>query len=97
MTDAEIALFLSLRDQAVKWYRQSKPILREAARIQQLAAMWYRQSKPILREAARIQQLGGVYHPVSAFGAGVYLPPMRAPTQAISHEVQLPTRRRIGF
>ena len=86
MTDAEIALFLSLRDQAVKWYRQSKPILREAARIQQLAAMWHRQTR-----------MGGVSHPVSAFGAGVYLPPMRAPTQAISHEVQLPTRRRIGF
>ena len=68
MTDAEIALFLSLRDQAVKWYRQSKPILREAARIQQLAAMWYRQSKPILREAARIQQLAAMWHRQTRMG-----------------------------
>ena len=27
---------------------------------------------------------------MSAFGGGVYLPPMRAPTQAINNEVQLP-------
>ena len=33
MTDAELALFLRLRDQAAKWYRQSEPMLREARKV----------------------------------------------------------------
>ena len=74
------------QDIAAREIAMCAPMIREAVRIQQLAAMWHRQTR-----------MGLVSHPVSAFGADVYLPPMRAPTQAISHEVKLPTRRRIGF
>ena len=89
-----------MQNQVATWHRQTEQTLREAARIQDQVAVWHRQKDREQMAMWRLRQketrTSGVM--------GVPLPPSmrwswvsRAPTQAISNEIQLPTRRRIGF
>ena len=92
MTDAELALFLRLRDQAAKWYRQSEPMLREAVKLRDQAAKWYRQ-----RPGPTLIDHSPPMPSWASWRGGVRCAFCRAPTPAISHEGFQPTRRRIGF
>ena len=87
------------QDIAAREIAMCAPMVRGA---QDIAAREIAMCAPMVREAVKLKQDLAMWHQrketrMSAFGSGVYLPPMRAPTQAINNEVQLPTRRRIGF